>query len=62
MLLIKDRVDGARVAPQKGAGRDRHLGACRERGQRGGDAECARADEQQSAATDPVAQRAHRDK
>jgi hypothetical protein len=64
MLRIKDSVDGASVAPASPSSArvvDQHLGAAREGGKHRADAERGRADEQQPAPADPVAERAHRD-
>ena len=64
MLRIRDRVDGAKRRPgntEQRAGGDQHLGAGRERGEHRGDAERGRADQEQPAAADAVAQRAHGD-
>ena len=64
MFRISDSVDGAIVAPaipSSARVRDQHLGARRERGEHRRDAERRGADQQQAAAADPVAERAHRD-
>ena len=64
MLLIRDRVAGASVAPatpSSRAGHDQHLGAGGERGDHGDRAEGSGADQQQPAAADPVPERPERD-
>ena len=64
MLRIRESVDGASVAPATPSSArvgDQHLGAGRERGEHRGRAERRSADQQQLAAADAVAERAHGD-